>query len=248
VAQQTAKRITNLIPPGGVASDTRLVLVNAIYFLGDWLSPFQPNATAPAPFHLGPTSTVDVPTMHQNARLKAAKIDGAQLVELPYRDGTLAMTIVVPEALDGLGALEQSLSMARLERWSSALVPAQVDLALPRFAIDPSEPLSLGGALGAMGVHRAFDSTQADFTAIANPPDPELRLFFSAVFHKAFVQVDEKGTEAAAATAIVATAGCAAPPEAVSVQVDRPFLFFIRDLDTGMVVFMGRVSNPATSG
>jgi serpin B len=244
VAEQTEQRIKDLIPPGGVASDTRMVLVNAIYFLGEWATAFKAEATRPAAFHLSTSSSKDVPTMHQSARLRTATADGVQLVELPYRGGEIAMTIVLPSAVDGLGAVEQSLTAAKLEAWTNALRPAQIDLALPRFTIDPAESLALGSLLASLGMHRAFDAEQADFTAIADPPDPSLRLFISQVFHKAFVKVDEKGTEAAAATAIVMTEGSAEPPQALSVQVDHPFLFFIRDRDTGLVLFMGRVNDP----
>ena len=247
VAEQTAQRIKDLIPQGGVAADTRMVLVNAIYFLGDWATAFKAEATQPAAFHLSASSSQDVPTMHQSTNLRTASADGVRLVELPYRGGEMAMTIVLPSAVDGLDALEQSLTAAKLDAWVGALRPAQIELALPRFTIDPAESLSLGSLLASLGMHGAFDAERADFTAIADPPDPSLRLFISQVFHKAFVKVDEKGTEAAAATAIVMTEGSAEPPRALSVQVDHPFLFFIRDLDTGLVLFMGRVSDPGTS-
>lgn len=248
VATQTEQRIKDLIPGGGVDSNTRLVLVNAVYFLGQWATGFAKDATRLAPFRLASGDTKQVPTMHQHAMLRAGAAPGIRLVELPYRGHELAMTIVVPEQANGLGDVEQALDLAQLDDWIGRLHRAEVELALPRFVIDPATSLALGEALASLGMRRAFDPNAADFTAIADPPEPSQRIFFSEVFHKGFVAVDEVGTEAAAATAIVMTEGAAAEPERVTIAVERPFLFFIRHLRTGLVLFQGRVTDPSVTG
>lgn len=247
VEAQTEKRIKDLVPPSGVSADTRLVLVNAIYFLGDWQQPFSAETTRPAPFHLTATASKDVATMNQVGVFRLAAAPGARLLELPYKGGALSMLVVLPDAVDGLPAVEAALSTPALAAWSAPLKLQRVRLALPKFTIDPAASLSLGDTLAAMGMPLAFDRARADFTGIANPPNPEDRLSIARVFHKAFVKVDEQGTEAAAATAVaMQRAGSAAPIEKpVEFRADRPFLFLIRDNATGLVLFLGRVANPA---
>jgi serpin B len=247
VASQTQKRITDLLPAGSLDAETRLVLTNAIYFLGDWQSPFENNATAPAAFHVTPASSKQVPTMNQVGHFRFAATDGVKLLEMPYVGGELAMTLVLPDAPAGLEAVEQRLSPEVVTKWSAALEPQRVIVALPRFEIDPAASLSLGGTLQALGMRLAFDPDKADFTGIANPPSPADRLYISKVFHKAFVKLDEKGTEAAAATAVVmARAGSAAPSKPPAEwRGDHPFLFLLRHVKSGAILFMGRVSDPA---
>jgi serpin B len=246
VAQQTQDRIKDLIPTGGVDPTTKLVLANAIYFLGDWALPFKKEATSPAPFFATPADVRDVPTMHQTATFRYASTDGVALLEMPYAGGDLAMTIVLPAAADGLAAVEARLSPAVLDAWIGALAPTNVVVSLPKIEIDPSSALSLGGVLSALGMPLAFSESEADFSGMVSSPAPGL--YLSKVFHKAFVKVDEKGTEAAAATAAVMM------PRSVQRQVqpppefkaDHPFLFFLRDTKSGAILFMGRVSDPST--
>jgi serpin B len=247
VAGETRNRITDLIPPDGVNAMTRLVLANAIYFLGDWMQPFAKEATAPAPFWTSKSDQKDVPTMRQSASLRFAAAGGAKVVELPYQGGDLAMTFVLPDARDGLDAVEAGLTHAVLDGWTGALAFKQVDVWIPRIEINPTEPLSLGSILAAMGMPLAFDEGKADFTGIANPASPADRLFISRAFHKAFVKVDEKGTEAAAASAVVMQPESAHFPAEPPMEfhADHPFLFFLRDLRSGMILFMGRVNDPA---
>jgi serpin B len=247
VAEETHDRIKDLVPPGGVTPDTRLVLANAIYFLGDWAQPFAKEATSPAPFFVTRTDSKDVPTMHQTRSFRFASTDGVALLEVPYQGGDLAMTLVLPASVDGLDAVEARLSPAALDAWLGALAPTQVVVSLPKIEIDPADPLSLGGLLSALGMPLAFDAGGADFTGMTSPPAPAERLYLSQVFHKAFVKVDEKGTEAAAATAAVMKPKSIMrttqpPPE---FKADHPFLFFLRDLRSGAILFMGRVSDPA---
>ena len=224
------------------------MVTNAIYFLGNWAVPFKKEATSPAPFFTTATDKRDVPTMHQTGEPHFAATDGVKLADLPYEGGSLALTIVVPDAVDGVGALEARLTPEALIRWLGAAAATRVILSLPSLTIAPATSLSLGDALSAMGMPLAFDRTAADFSGIARPPRPEDRLFISKVFHKAFVKVDEKGTEAAAATGVVmATPKIARVPQpAVELKADHPFLYLLRDLRSGLVLFMGRVADPTS--
>jgi serine protease inhibitor len=247
VAKQTQDRIKDLLPAKSLDGETRLVLTNAIYFLGDWMNPFNKDRTRPAAFHVTATDSKDVPTMNQAKHFRFAAEGGVKLLEMPYEGGEVAMTLVLPDAPAGLEAVEKQLSPELLTKWVGALQFEQVIVALPKFEINPAASLSLGDTLQALGMPLAFDRAKADFTGIANPPSPADRLFISKVFHKAFVKLDEKGTEAAAATAVVmATAGAAAPSKPPSeFKADHPFLFLLRHVKSGAILFMGRVSDPS---
>ena len=245
VADQTHQRITDLMPVGSPSVNSRLVLVNAIYFLADWSEPFEQRSTAPAAFHPAKAVTKEVPMMHKQGTLSAGTADGVLLAELPYHGNTASMIVVVPKAIDGLPAVEAALTPAVLATWRKALRPQDAALALPKFTIDPATALSLGDALKALGMADAFDAHTADFSGIAKPATQGDGLAIGGVYHKAFVKVDEKGTEAAAATAVdmvVRGAMPARPP--LVITADHPFLFFIVDQDSGLVLFMGRVSDP----
>jgi serpin B len=245
VAKETADRIRDLVPPGAVDPDTRLALVNALYLLADWLQPFTAESTRPRPFH-GPAPARDVPTMHQLATFGYAEADGLKLLEMRYRGDELAMDVLLPAPADGLTALEERIDATRLAAWLAALKPERVSVALPKFTLDPAKPIALADVLRALGMPLAFDRRRADFTGIASPPDPADRLFVSEVFHKAFVKVDEKGTEAAAATAVVMARAAGMPLPAKEFVADHPFLFVIRDVRSGLVLFVGRVVDPAS--
>jgi len=246
VEEQTEKRIVELLPPRSLDDTTRIVLVNAIYFLADWADPFDKRSTRDEPFFAAATAKKDVPTMHRTGRYPVAKADGVSVIELPYRGEEASMVVVLPNARDGLAAVEKGLSASRLEGWRKALAPANVEVALPRFEIRPPS-ISLGQELAALGMPLAFDSQKADLTGIAKAADPRERLYVAKVFHKAFVKVDEKGTEAAAATAVVVAKGGGAPAPATPFVVDHPFLYFIVEKTTGLVLFMGRVVDPAAT-
>jgi serpin B len=245
VEAQTEQRIRNLLQPPHVTSATRLVLVNAVYFLGKWLHQFEGWATRDAIFHV-PGNAASVPTMHQVESFRYAEDARVQVLEMPYEGGDLAMTIALPRARDGLPAVEAALDEATLGRWATALAARDVDVYLPRFEIRDAE-IPLTEMLRAMGMSLAFDTTHADFTGIANGPTANERVAISAVVHRAFVKVDEEGTEAAAATAVAMVAG-AAPPQNVEPPVvfraDHPFLFMIRDVRSGAVLFLGRMEDP----
>jgi len=241
---RTEKRITNLIPEGGVDDATRLVLVNAVYFLADWQTPFDKMYTRDASFSISSKDSKVVPMMHSEHGFGYAEIDGAKLLELPYKGGQMSMLLALPNQVDGLAGLESQLSADKLGDWTKGLQKKTVAVALPKFEINPQKSLSLGSALTAMGMPLAF-SRAADFTAMANPENADDRLHISKVFHKAFVKVDEKGTEAAAASAVVMTTEGAAAEPMARFDADHPFLFMIRDNQTGLVLFMGRVADPS---
>lgn len=240
----TEKRIRDLIPPQGIFGDTRLVLVNALYFLAEWRDTFEKDMTFSASFFASRTQKKDVPTMHRTGSFRFAQKDGVKMLEIPYKGDTMSMLVVLPDDVDGLGVLESSLTAERLGGLVQSLAPQRVSVSLPKFEINPAAALSLGDLLKAMGMAVAFDRQKADFTGIANPPDPADRLFIGGVFHKAFVKVDEKGTEAAAATAVVMLRAQGMPMRATEFKADHPFLFFLRDDASGLILFMGRVAEP----
>jgi serpin B len=243
VEKQTERRIQNLLPVGAVQALTRLVLVNAIYFLADWADPFDTSSTMPMPFATGSGQSRQTPTMHRGGTYRIAKADGVTVLEMPYQGGDTTMLVILPDRPDGLESAEQALSAEKLDAWTNALAPKQVLVALPRFEVNPEGSLPLGETLQALGMPTAFDREKADFTGIANPADPRERIAIDQVFHKAFVKVDEKGTEAAAATA-VAMMGGGPPPKMLEFRADHPFLFAIVDQRTRLVLFLGRVTDP----
>jgi serpin B len=248
VAKETADRIRDLIPAGAVNDQARLALVNALYLLAEWVDPFTKEATHPRPFHGAGGTAREVATMNQVDTFRYAEGDGLQVLEMPYKGGQLAMTILLPAERMGLPALEQRIDAAQLDTWVGRLQPERVVVALPKFTIDPAQPIALADELRRLGMRLAFDVQRADFTGIAAPPRPADRLVISEVFHKAFVKVDEKGTEAAAATAVLMQrAGSAMNPQRPKEFIaDHPFLFVIRDVRSGLILFLGRVVDPAS--
>ncbi len=238
IAEQTAGKITSLIAPGMISIATRLVLASAVYLKAAWTSPFPSDATQPAPFHPEPGTEVQVPTMRLRDRLRYLRGDGYQVVELPYAGQQLAMVIVLPDG--PLPPVEGRLASGGLGGLLTGLGSRPVILALPRFRITAG--FGLGDALAALGMPLAF-SRQADFTGITEA-EP---LCVSEVVHQAYLDVDEQGTEAAAATAVIirAKARVMRPDPPVEVTVDRPFLFAIIDTGSGLPLFLGRVTDPA---
>lgn len=241
VAEQTANKIVDLIPLGVLQPATKLVLTNAVYFKAAWTHSFKEGATRPADFFSG-ADKLSVPTMSQTESFKYGELDGAQVVELPYAEGSLSMVVVLPTAQDGLSALEQSLTGASLDRWTSSLASQQVHVALPKFKMGSS--FALANALQGMGMKDAFHEGKADLSGM----DGSHKLFLSQVVQKTFIAVDEKGTEAAAATAVM-VAGRAMrlhnEPPPKEFKADHPFFFFLRDVKSRTILFAGRVTNPA---
>ncbi len=248
VARQTEDRIQGLLPEGSLKPRlTRLVLVNAIYFKASWAKQFAERMTSPEPFFVTPTVKKDVPLMHRTGDYRYAEQDGVKVLEIPYEGEDLAMVFVLPDAVDGLEAVERQLTSVHFDDWMNAVRKESVHVVLPRFEINPAASVELGEVLVAMGMARAFSPQDADFTGMANPSNPSERLHISQVFHKAFVKLDEKGTEAAAATSVVMATRTAMRPmgEPKDFRADHPFLFFLRDTASGMILFMGRVSDPS---
>lgn len=241
IEQSTEHKIKDLLAPGAIAKETKMVLTNAVYFKADWQQSFEPSATVDAPFFVSKARTTQSKLMTTTHSFRYAKTADAQVVELPYASGQTSMMIVLPNDKDGLTKVENAIKDTSIATWASALSSTEVNVKLPRFT--STHHVSLAEALGAMGMPLAFDPTKADFSGI----DGKKELYLGDVVHQAFVTVDEKGTEAAAATAVVAvppTAMPVAPP--IDFRADHPFVFFIRDT-RGAVLFMGRVADPGAT-
>jgi serine protease inhibitor len=246
IAQQTRERIRDLIPPNALNKDTRLVLANAVYLKAPWQQQFEQNETHSAPFHFGDGRSADVPTMRRQAAFGYAKQDGFVAVALPYTGGDLQFLVLLPDTAVGLPTLESKLTPDLLAE-CARLKPEEIVLYLPKWRLEP--PLfALRKTFEALGMESAFDVPQgsANFNGIA-PRRPNDYLYISNIFHKTFVEIDEKGTEAAAATAVVmmrATAHLEEKPKPPEVRVDRPFLFGIQHRPSGACLFVGRVTDP----
>lgn len=236
VSQQTEGRIRDLLPPGAIDALTRLVLTNAIYFNAAWAEQFDPRGTRDGAFHLLDGSQVTVPMMRKTANYGYVAGEGFQAVELPYDGNEMAMVILLPD-VGRFEEFENSLDAGRVQEILSGLAYQRVALTMPRFRVESD--FSLADTLAAMGMPAAFQPNQADFSGMDGSRD----LYISRILHKAFVNVDESGTEAAAATAVVV--GLTAVIQQVEVTVDHPFIFLIRDIRTGTILFVGRVVNPA---
>jgi serpin B len=234
VEQQTEARIKDLIPEGIINGNTRLVLTNAVYFNAAWKFPFT-KKTQDAPFTRMDGSSAMVPMMRNEVRLRAVTQPGLVAVSLPYQDERLSMLVVLPDA-GQLTQVEGRLSSQGLTGVTSGLREEMVILGLPRFRFET--PIDLKEALSTLGMPIAF-SNRADFSGIHAAGG----LMLQAVLHKAFIAVAEKGTEAAAATAVVV--GRTSLPVGLNVEVNRPFLFFVLDEPTGAILFQGRVADPA---
>lgn len=246
VEEQTHKRIRDLIPANGLDRTTRLVLVNAIYMKAPWAETFSERATQPLPFQVKGNEAQNVPTMRRTAHMGYAKREGYQVVTVPYIGGDMQLLVLLPDAKDGLAAMEAKLTPEILGGCTQADT-AEVALYLPKFKLEP--PLfKLGKVLCSLGMAGAFDKPQgsANFDRMA-PRKPNDYLYISEVFHKTFLALDEKGTEAAAATAVVMAKATAFPgekPRPIEVRVDRPFLFAIQHRSSGTCLFVGRVTDP----
>jgi serpin B len=246
VAKETHDRIRDLIPAGALNELTRLVLTNAIYLKAPWADPFSDSATRPAPFHVRGGAPVDVPMMNQrNRHFGHGKRVGFTAVTLPYSDGDLQFLIILPDDVNGLRNLELKLSAEMLTQCAH-LEQREVDLSLPKFKFEPPT-MPLGAILKSLGMKAAFDDPKgsANFDRIA-PRKSDDYLYISEVFHKTFVAVDEKGTEAAAATAVamMATTAMVRPSEPIEVKVDHPFIYAIQHVPSGACLFLGRVTDP----
>jgi serpin B len=238
VSNKTNDKIQDLIPEGVLDPSTKMVLVNAIYFKADWMYQFDPNDTNDAPFHLLNGSDVQVKMMSQGLfGIPYVQGSGYQAVELPYQGETAAMDIIVPDE-GNFREFESTLDSQKLNEIVSSMQPSDgLELGLAKFSF--STDFDLKERLTVMGMSDAFDPDRADFSGMTGGRD----LYIDTVLHKAFVAVDEKGTEAAAATAVIMAPTSAMLPD-VTLTIDRPFIFVIRDLPSGQLLFVGRVLNP----
>jgi serpin B len=247
VADQTRDRIRDLIPGGALDKTTRLVLANALYLKAPWASEFSENATQREPFHGRGGSQINVPMMRKSSdHFGYAKRDGYTAVSLPYAGNDLQFLVLLPDGVNGLHALESKLTGELLAQCAK-LQTREADLHLPKFKLEPPT-MALAEKFEALGMKTAFDKPQgsANFDKIA-PRKPNDYLYISQIFHKTFIAVDEKGTEAAAATAVAMMAGTALrspPPPPIEVKVDRPFVYAIQHVPSGVCIFLGRVTDP----
>jgi serpin B len=237
VEQQTEQRIKDLLPPGSITPLTRMVLTNAIYFNAAWAESFEKEATQETSFNRLDGSTVQVKMMRDTKRAGYVEGQGVKAVALPYDGDELSMVVIVPDA-GTFASFEQALDRATVDKIIRSLSWDQmVKVGLPRFEF--TKPLNLVPPLQAIGMTDAFQPGEADLSGI----DGTRKLVVTGVLHKAFVKVNEAGTEAAAATAIIA-GGAAAPTKTAELIADRPFIFLIRDHRTGAILFVGRVLDP----
>ena len=238
VSSQTNDRINNLLPEGSITGLTRLVLTNAIYFKASWLHQFEPGMTQDGDFFLISGQKVQVPMMRQTETFGYARENGNQLISLPYEGNKLSMLIILPDE-NNFAQVEESIGELDIHNLVRSISYAQLDLSMPKFKIESS--FGLAEPLDAMGMKDVFVPGIADLSGMDGTRD----LYISSVQHKAFIEVDETGTEAAAATAVVVGVESMPMDEPIKVSIDRPFIFFIVDNDSGSVLFMGRVLDPS---
>jgi len=238
VEKKTRDKIKELIKPGVLDAMTRLVLTNAIYFKGNWQRQFKKDRTREAPFTLLSGEKVDAPMMNQTGEFRYMEAGDFQALELPYIDNELSMIILLPGDTDGLPKFEKTLNLEDFSQWLDRLHRREVIVSVPRFKM--TSQFSLASVLISMGMADAFSARAADFSGITGGRD----LFISAVIHKAYVDVNEEGTEAAAATGVTMRLTSVGPTQTPVFRADHPFLFLIRDNHSGSILFIGRLMNP----
>ncbi len=243
VLKATRSKIRELLPKGSLGDGTKLILANAVYLKGTWEHPFRPRATRPQTFFPASGAPVQVPMMYQRRAFGYAVLpqQGVKLLEMPYEGEDLSMLVILPDA-GKMHSTTERLSGEVLQAWTGAMSgEGEVEVGIPLWRIAPSGSTRLKGPLRALGMRSAFDPGRSDFSGV----DGTRYLVISDVYHRALVEVDEKGTEAAAATGVVAVAG--AETTGRTFIANRPFLFLIRDRKTGVILFMGRVSDPRST-
>jgi len=239
VERQTMGKIKNALRSGSLSASTRAVIVNAIYFKGDWASRFDATNTEPAQFWVTPEQSIQALMMRQDHLFRYAETDDLQILELPYIGYDLSMLVLLPKERNGLHEMEKRLSADNVAKWVKALGDRTVDVRFPKFSTESR--FSLKQTLSAMGMPDAFSAPQANFTGMTS----RRPLCIDAVEHAAVVEVDEKGTVAAAATSFsIACSQQTLPPPAIF-HADHPFVFLIRDNHTGTILFLGRIVDPA---
>jgi serine protease inhibitor len=238
VAQKTTDKIQDILAPGSLDDSTRLALVNAIYFKGEWGKAFNKSSTFPHPFYLNKNREVSIPLMYRTDKVRYMEDDSIQAVELPYKGNELSMVILLPADIEGCSQLENSLDVRNLSNWLNKMKPQEVHLLVPRFKMESS--FNLLPVLEKLGMRDAFNGS-ANFSGMDGTTD----LFISLVSHKAWVEVTEEGTEAAAATAVaVSFKGKSDEPQRPTFRADHPFIFLIRHNRSGSILFLGRLADP----
>jgi serine protease inhibitor len=243
VEDKTEKKVKDLIPENMLDNLTRLVLVNAVYFKSAWMGEFDVKRTKDSRFVLSANQKVTVPLMTQMTMADYAETQDAQILFLPYSLDVASLVVLLPKKVDGIRQLEDDLTVENLKQWREQAHTHEVKVSLPRFKV--RSQFALGDVLEAMGMTDAFHYPAADFSGIADTRE----LSIGAVVHEAFVEVNEKGTEAAAATEIGFLDG--GSPQAgplVVFRADHPFLFLIQDTETGTILFLGRLTDPTQNG
>jgi len=248
VEQKTNEKIKDLLKPSDLSTSANekmgMVLVNAVYFLGNWAKQFEVKQTQPEHFYLQNGSPITVQMMNQTDSFSISKNEEAQILELPYKGSKLSMILILPNKKDGLPVLEQSLTSEKLDSWISTLRNNQVTIRIPKFKLTYGV-VDLIPGLKWLGITDAFDKQIADFYEMLSPKYSTLeKLYIKFVFHKACISVDEKGTEAAAATDIGGVVDLVSIMDITTFDADHPFLFFIRDKQTNSILFMGRMADP----
>lgn len=245
VAKETRDKVKDILQKGDVTPDIRMLLANAIYFKGTWANPFNKQVTKNADFVKADGTKTTAPLMYESGRFSYAETDDAQAIALPYKGNDLSMLILLPKKPDGIGRLQDGLTGKSLAAWAGMLKPEPtVHVYLPRFKAETR--YDLGKTLIELGMPDAFSDTKADFSGMLTGPE---RLCIGFVIHKAFVDVNEEGTEAAAATVVgmrLTSAVAPTPPKVF--RADHPFLFAILHNPTKTVLFLGRLSEPVTKG
>jgi serpin B len=236
-SDHTKGRIADLFPPGSITALDRLVLTAAIYFNGKWQTPFLAARTQPATFHNETGAAQQTPFMNQTGQFRYAEVPGAQVLQMPYAGGSLTFDAILPTETEGLAKIEASMTPENLTAWFAQLANADVQVAMPKFTNKAG--FSLNQTLAKMGLANAF-TRAADFSGIDGKHD----LSISEVMHRAFIAVDEQGTEAAAATGVAIAVRAVRRPEPKVFRADHPFAYFIRDTASGAILFAGRMAKP----
>ncbi len=237
VSEKTQQKITDLIPPGAVSSLTRLVIVNAIYFKAGWRLPFDQELTKPGNFFFIHGGQTTVQMMHQTGTYGYSNMTQYQALELPYKGDGMSMLIIMPADKE-FENIENSLNAEKINEIVKTLEIKKIDLTFPKFSVETG--YSITDPLIEMGILNAFAPLAANFSGIDGTRD----LYIDKIAHKAYVNVDENGTEAAAATAAMMAATSLEPEEPTQVVIDHPFIFAIRDQQTKVILFLGRIYNP----
>ena len=240
VEEKTRNKIKDIISGDGLSPNDKIVIVNAIYFYGKWAKQFKKYQTTDLPFWTSLSSSTKVPMMQQENNFRYGEDKSIQILELPYKGNDLSMVIFLPEQRDGISQLEKKLTFNNINLWMQNVSTCEVNVYLPKFKIELT--FGLNQILNSMGMPDAFDLKKADFSGMADIKKSE-PLYISEAIHKAFVDVNEEGTEAAAATAIRMATTESMPPKPKVFRADHPFIFIIRENSSGSILFIGRITN-----